>query len=53
MAQWLARYQRAAENYATCQFLANIGSTLVPAEVSSLITEHDTRTKAVSGLPLA
>jgi len=53
MEQWLARYQRATANYATCQFLANVGSTLPPAEISALITEHDSRTKAASGLPLA
>jgi hypothetical protein len=53
MNDWIARYEAASAGYATCQFLASVGSTMPPAELSPLITEHDTRTKATSGLPLA
>ena len=53
MNNWIARYEGASQRYATCQFLANVGSTMPDAEISPLITEHDTRTKATSGLPLA
>ena len=53
MQQWLAGYQQSSAGYATCQFLATVGATSASAAMSSLITEHDTRTKATSGLPLA
>jgi hypothetical protein len=53
MNDWIARYEDASQRYATCQFLATVGSTMPPAEISPLIAEHDARTKATSGLPLA
>ena len=53
MQQWLSGYQQSSERYATCQFLTTVGSTPASPAMSTLITEHDTRTKATSGLPLA
>jgi hypothetical protein len=53
MSAWIARYEGASQRYATCQFLANVGSAMPDAGISPLIAEHDTRTKATSGLPLA
>lgn len=53
MQQWLIGYQEASERHATCQFLATVGNATPSSAMSSLITEHDTRTKATSRLPLA
>lgn len=53
MQQWLAGYQQSSAGYATCQFLTTIGSASTTPGMASLITEHDTQTKATSGLPLA
>ncbi|MEP6714828.1 MAG: hypothetical protein ABJC09_04600 [Terriglobia bacterium] len=53
MQQWLAGYEQSSQGYATCQFLAAVGSTSTASGMASLIAEHDTRTKATSGLPLA
>ena len=53
MDRWIASYQQASEQYATCQFLATVGTMPAPPEIAPLIAEHDTRTKATSGLPLA
>lgn len=53
MQQWLIGYQEASERHATCQFLATVGNATPSSAMSSLITEHDARTKATSRLPLA
>lgn len=53
MQQWLAAYQQASVGYATCQFLATVGSATTSPAMASLISEHDTQTKATSDLPLA
>jgi len=53
MRQWLAGYQQSSARYATCQFLTTVGATPASSTMASLITEHDTQTKATSGLPLA
>jgi hypothetical protein len=53
MQKWLTGYEQARTRYATCQFLATVGNTATPPAMSTLVTEHDTRTKATSGLPLA
>jgi len=53
MQQWLASYQQSSAGYATCQFLATVGSTSTTPGMASLITEHDKQTKATTGLPLA
>jgi hypothetical protein len=53
MQQWLAGYHQAMERYATCQFITTVGTTPGTSAMTSLIAEHDTRTKATSGLPLA
>jgi hypothetical protein len=53
MQQWLTGYQQASEKHATCQFLATVGNATPSSTMSSLITEHDIRTQATSGLPLA
>ncbi|MDR3401445.1 MAG: hypothetical protein P4L99_03015 [Chthoniobacter sp.] len=53
MQQWLADYGQSSEGYATCQFVAAVGTASPTSAMASLIAEHDTRTKATSGLPLA
>jgi hypothetical protein len=53
MNQWITRYEDAAEGYATCQFLSEVGSSMPPAGIAGLVAEHDRRTRANNGLPLA
>lgn len=53
MRTWESRYDRASDRYATCQFLEEVGSGAAHPELASLVTLHDQKTKAGSGLPLA
>jgi hypothetical protein len=51
---WVARYERAAEGYAACQYLASVGNTLnVHLNALAVQELHDERTRAHRGLPLA
>ncbi|WP_447744875.1 hypothetical protein [Variovorax boronicumulans] len=51
---WVARYEKAAEGYAACQYLGSVGNTL-KVHMNALVVQelHDERTRANSGLPLA
>ncbi|MEO8027117.1 MAG: hypothetical protein ABI823_11615 [Bryobacteraceae bacterium] len=51
--KWDAKYQHAANGYATCQLLPDLGSGLVAEDVKPIIALHDNVTRASSGLPLA
>ena len=50
---WIREYDRASESKATCTFLEIVGSTAIDPPIEPIVTLHDTRTKATSGLPLA
>ena len=51
---WVARYEKAAERYAACQYLGSVGNTLqVHLNAWTVQELHDDRTRAHSGLPLA
>jgi len=51
---WVARYEKAAEGYAACQYLGSVGNTL-KVHMNALVVQdlHDECTRANSGLPLA
>lgn len=51
--KWLATYERASEAFATCRFVAHLGSPSIHPNLLPLVTFHDEMTKAESGLPLA
>jgi hypothetical protein len=50
---WLARYEEATRRHAVCLYLLTLGSTPVAPEISRALEEHDRRTGADSGRPLA
>ena len=52
-AEWLARYERATEGFATCRFVEETGSGWTHREVEPVLRLHDDTTRASSGLPLA
>ena len=51
--KWEAKYNEASAEWATCEFVRQIGSTMVHPEVQSIIQLHDEATKVGSNLPLA
>jgi len=51
--KWSARYQTAAANWATCEFLRHTGNPAIHPEVQALLKLHDDATRAASKLPLA
>ncbi len=51
--EWIRRYDRASESKATCTFVETVGSTAVDPLIAPIVTLHDARTRATSGLPLA
>ena len=53
MQRWLAGYQQSSAGFATCQFLATVGTAPASSTMAPLIAEHDKQTKATSALPLA
>ncbi len=52
-ARWLSDYERAASGFATCRFVAQVGSGAPLPEFAPLIGLHDEATRARSTLPLA
>ena len=52
-ARWEAEYDAKSASYATCTFIAAIGSGLTLPEFDELIKFHDDQTKATSTLSLA
>jgi hypothetical protein len=51
--QWLAKYDEACRDHATCQYLGHVGSDDVHKRVRPIIELHDRETKAFASLPLA
>ena len=51
--KWEAKYQGCAANWATCEFVKQIGNPTVHAEVGTILDLHDAPTRAESKLPLA
>jgi hypothetical protein len=49
----LRSYEKKANRYATCAFVAALGSDRVAPEIAPIVALHDQRTRAASGLPLA
>lgn len=52
-AEWLADYQCACQNRATCRYLGCVGSERVHERVALVVELHDRETKAFESLPLA
>ena len=52
-AQWESEYNAKTAAFATCRFVAGLGSSRVEAEFRELIDYHDRETKATQSLPLA
>jgi hypothetical protein len=50
---WLRGYQHAAEHYAVCLRLLDIGARPVAPAIQSVLAEHDQLTRASANLPLA
>jgi hypothetical protein len=51
---WIARYEKAAEGHAACQYLESVGnSERVHPNAQAVQELHDERTRAHSGLPIA
>jgi hypothetical protein len=53
MEEWLASYQSASREYATCRFHAALGSQRVDPDIVPFVELHDALTKASANLPLA
>jgi hypothetical protein len=51
--EWEAGYTAAVARYATCKFLASVGSAGVHPAYADLVDYHDQESKAASSLPLA
>jgi hypothetical protein len=51
--RWEKVYLSAANEYATCELIAKIGTTVVSPELTELIATHDEATRCESSLPLA
>ena len=50
---WCDRYARAAEGYATCQYLETVGERPVHPQLAPLIELHDRASRCAESLPLA
>jgi hypothetical protein len=50
---WLARYERACSDHATCRFVEQIGDEHVHERIAPLLELHDRVTRATDTLPLA
>ncbi|HEU4342896.1 MAG TPA: hypothetical protein VFU31_15150 [Candidatus Binatia bacterium] len=50
---WLAAYQQATAQKATCRLIENVGSGWPHQEVAPILKLHDEATRANTGLPLA
>jgi len=51
--EWIARYEKLAEGFASCRFYKSIGSDVVHNKCEKLRIVHDQYSKADSDLPLA
>ena len=51
--QWLATYEEASANHATCTLIEEVGRGQVASELAPLVELHDHATRIDSGLPLA
>ena len=52
-ANWLREYQSIAASFASCRFVAQLGSTITHETAESVRKLHDDLSKAHSGLPIA
>ncbi len=52
-ADWVAEYELACRDHATCQFLEHVGSEEAHQRIQSIVEVHDRETKAFESLPLA
>jgi hypothetical protein len=51
--KWEVRYRAACEPFATCRFVAEVGSGATTRDVAPVVELHDRETRAGSNLPLA
>jgi hypothetical protein len=52
-AEWLAHYERACQDRATCQFLAHVGPKEIHQRLAPIVEFHDRATKSYEALELA
>jgi len=50
---WVARYDKASQPYATCRFVEQLGRTATAPSVAPVLALHDKLTRVESDLPLA
>jgi hypothetical protein len=50
---WLAAYEQRAQGFSTCTFVKSVGSGSESEDLSAIVQQHDSATKAHSSLPLA
>ena len=50
---WLPRYEKASQEFATCEFVQSFGATSMPSQFTEMISYHDEVAKVGSSLPLA
>ncbi|MFD1260336.1 hypothetical protein [Entomomonas asaccharolytica] len=50
---WVAQYNKKAENFAACRFIKSIGNATVDNKVAEIITLHDELSKANTDLAIA
>ncbi|HEX6966422.1 MAG TPA: hypothetical protein VF166_11520 [Gemmatimonadaceae bacterium] len=51
--KWELRYRAACEPFATCRFVAEVGSGRTASDVAPVVELHDRESRAESNLPLA
>ena len=52
-ARWVADYERATQDKATCQMIETVGWRRVHQDAAEILRLHDQKTRAETGLPLA
>ena len=50
---WLVNYEAAVKSYATCKYLATVGSGVIAENLAGIIRLHDETSRAYTDLPLA
>ncbi len=50
---WIAEYERASASYASCRFIADLGTTAIHPDAADVLRLHDEMCQSESDLPLA
>jgi len=51
--EWITAYERAAKDFAACEYVDSIGSGVIHPEIASVVRLHDDFSRGDSGLPIA